>query len=51
MLLLILHAQVEGNLPSWAQRKLSLLSSFSPLNILLSINGPLLSFGINGLNN
>ena len=29
---------------SWAQRKLS------PLNILLSINGPLISLGFNGLN-
>ena len=32
---------------SWAQQKLSPLS---PLNILLSINGPLLSFGFNELN-
>ena len=29
----------------WAQRKLS------PLNILLLINGPLLSLGFNGFNN
>ena len=36
---------------SWAQRKLSLLSPLSPLNILLSINGPLISLGFNGLNN
>ena len=28
---------------SWAQRKLSLLSPLSPLNILLTMNGPLLS--------
>ena len=34
---------------SWAQRKLSPLSPFSPLNILLSINGPLISLGFNGL--
>ena len=33
---------------SWAQRKLSPLS---PLNILLSINGPLLSLGFNRFNN
>ena len=32
---------------SWAQRKLSLLN---PLNILLSIIGPLLSYRFNGLN-
>ena len=32
---------------SWAQQKLSPLS---PLNILLSINGPLISFWFNGLN-
>ena len=35
---------------SWAQRKLSPLSPLNPLNILLSINGPLLSYGFNGLN-
>ena len=38
---------------SWAQRKLillSLLSPLNPLNIWLSINGPLLVFGFNGLN-
>ena len=35
---------------SWAQRKLSPLSSLSPLNILLLINGPLTSLGFNGLN-
>ena len=34
---------------SWAQRKLSSLSPLNPLNILLSINGPLLSYGFNGL--
>ena len=33
---------------SWAHRKLSMLS---PLNILLSINGPLLSFGFSKLYN
>ena len=33
---------------SWAQQKLSLLT---PLNILLSINGLLLSFRVNGLHN
>ena len=32
-----------GNLYSWAHRKLSPLSPLSPLNILLPINGPLLS--------
>ena len=31
---------------SWAQHK---LSSLNPLNILLSINGLLLSYGFNGL--
>ena len=36
---------------SWAQRKLSLLGPLNPLNILVSINGPLLSLGFNGLNN
>ena len=35
---------------SWAQRKLSSLSPLSPLNILLSINCPLISLGFNGLN-
>ena len=35
---------------SWAQQKLSPLSLLNPLNILLSINGPLLSLGFNGLN-
>ena len=35
---------------SWAQRKLSLFSPLNPLNILLSNNSPLLSFGFNGLN-
>ena len=38
---------------SWAQRKLSQLSLLSPLNpldILLSINGPLLFYGFNRLN-
>ena len=35
---------------SWAQRKLSPLSPLNPLNILLSINGLLLSYGFNGLN-
>ena len=35
---------------SWVQRKLSLLSTLSPLNILLSINGSLISFWVNGLN-
>ena len=34
---------------SWAQRKLSPLSPLNPLDILLSINGPLLSYGFNGL--
>ena len=38
------------NQHSWAQRKLSLLSPLNLLNILLSINGLLLSFGFNGLN-
>ena len=38
------------NKHSWAQRKLSTLSPLNPLNILLSINGPLLSLGFNGLN-
>ena len=38
------------SLHSWAQRKLSPLSPLNPLNILLSINGPLLSYGFNGLN-
>ena len=33
-----------GSIHSWAQRKLS------PLNILLLINGPLLSLGFNGFN-
>ena len=33
---------------SWAQR---MLSPLNPLNILLSINGPLLSYGFNGINN
>ena len=37
----------DNNIHSWAQRKLSPLS---PLNILLSINGPLISLGFNGLN-
>ena len=37
----------ESDLHSWAQRKLSPLSL---LNILLSINGPLLSLGFNGFN-
>ena len=32
------------SLHSWAQRKLSPLSPLNPLNILLSINGPLLSY-------
>ena len=32
---------------SWAQRKLSPLSLLSLLNIMLSINGPLLSLGFN----
>ena len=32
---------------SWAQQKLSLLSTLSTLNILLSINSLLLSFGFN----
>ena len=36
------------NVHNWAQQKLSPLS---PLNILLSINGPLISFWFNGLNN
>ena len=36
---------------SWAQRKLSPLCPLNPLNILLAINGPLLSLGFNGLNN
>ena len=35
------------NIHSWVQRKLSPLS---PLNILLLINGPLISFGFNGIN-
>ena len=35
------------NMHSWAQQKLSPLN---PLNILLSINGPLLSLGFNRLN-
>ena len=35
---------------SWAQRKLSRLSQLNPLNIFLSINGPLHSLGFNGLN-
>ena len=35
---------------SWAQRKLSPLSPLNPLNILLSINGPLLSYWFNRLN-
>ena len=38
------------SLHSWAQRKLSPLSMLSPWNVLLSINGPLKSFGFNGLN-
>ena len=38
------------NLHSWAQRKLSPLSPLSPSNILLSINGPLLSLGLYGFN-
>ena len=33
-------SKIRSNTHSWAQRKLSLLS---PLNILLTINGPLLS--------
>ena len=37
----------HGEHHSWAQRKLSPLSL---LNILLKINGLLLSFGFNGLN-
>ena len=32
---------------SWAQRKLIPLSPLNPLNILLTINGPLLSLGFN----
>ena len=50
----ILHANVEARLfrvlgivHSWAQRKLSPLSL---LNILLSINSPLISFRFKGLN-
>ena len=35
---------------SWAQRKLSPLSSLRPLNIMLLINGPLISLGFKGLN-
>ena len=40
----------KTNHHSWAQRKLSPLSLLNPLNILLSINGPLLSLGFNRLN-
>ena len=40
----------QGVQHSWAQRKLSPLSPLNPLNILLSINGPLLFYGFNGLN-
>ena len=39
-----------SNTHSRAQRKWSPLSLLNLLNILLSINGPLLSFGFNGLN-
>ena len=56
---LILFVNIQSNcklnLPkramhSWVQRKLSSLSPLNPLNILLSINGPLHSLGFNGLN-
>ena len=40
----------RGKKHSWAQRKLSPLSPLSLLNILLSINGPLLSLEFNGFN-
>ena len=42
------YKNMEMQMHSWTQQKLSPLN---PLNILSSINGPLLSFEFNGLNN